>query len=256
MPDLEQRLAELGRRLDYPRDASLAAAVGRRLEASGAPRPFWPRRLLVAAAIAVVVLAALAAFPPSRNAIAGFLGLKGVIIQRVPTPPSPSAGPPGSIAQRLALGSEVTLDQAQAAVSFHVLVPGSLGEPDQVYLIDPRSRQAVALVYLPRPGLPQSARTGVGLLLIEFPGKVDSAFLEKMIGPDATLETVRVNAQPGFWLSGAPHGLVYLDPQGNAEQDTFRLAGNTLVWNQAGLAIRIEAAVSKDQAQSLAASLR
>lgn len=266
MPDLEQRLSELGRRLDYPRGANLAAAVRRRIEAPAArqllwprplwPRPVWPRRLVLAAAIAAVVLAALAAFPPSRNAIAGFLGLKGVIIQRVPTAPSPGAGPTGSIAQRLDLGSEVTLAQAQAAVSYHVLVPGSLGQPDHVYLVDPPSRQAVALVYLSRPGLPQSALTGVGLLLIEFPGKIDSAYIEKMVGPDATLESLRVNGQPGFWLSGAPHGLLYVDPQGNVRQDTLRLAGNTLVWNQAGLAVRIEAPVSKDQALGLAASLR
>jgi hypothetical protein len=202
-----------------------------------------------------VVLAALIAFPSSRQAIAGFFGLRGVIVQRVPSTPSasPSAG---LLGRRLNLGSEVTLAQARATVSYPVLVPAALGDPDQVYLLDPRGRQAVSLVYLPRPDLPASAQTGVGLLLIEFPGQLQSAFMEKMLGPNATLERVRVNGQPGFWISGSPHGFVYVDPNGEFLDDTFRLAGETLLWNQGSLLLRIEAGVGKQRALELAASLR
>jgi len=268
--DLERRLEDLGRHLDYPGAANLAAAVGRRARQAGAPRPFWrrallapvpgrsawPSTLLAAAAIAVVVIAALVAFPPSRDAIAGFLGLRGLIVQRVPLTPSAGPSNTGPLGRRLALGNEVTLAQARAAVPYPVLLPASLGEPDQVYLLNPSSRQAVALVYLPRAGLPESAHTGVGLLLIEFPGKLQSAFMEKMLGPDATLEQVSVDRQPGFWVSGSPHGFLYLDQKGEVVDDTYRLAGNTLIWNQGSLLLRIEADIGKEQALAVAASLR
>ena len=255
MAELEERLNELGRYLDYPHAAGLAATVGRRLREPARRRSRFTRVLLAAAAIAALALAALIAFPPSRDAIAGFLGLRGVIVERVPTRPSASATS-GPLGQRLQLGSEVTLAQARAAVSYRLLVPGSLGDPDQVYLLNPPSRQAVALVYLPRAGLPASVGTGVGLLLIEFPGKLESPFMEKMLGPDATLEQVSVNGQRGFWVSGSPHGFLYLAPNGEVLDDTYRLAGNTLIWNQGALLIRIEADVSKERALGIAASVQ
>jgi hypothetical protein len=77
-----------------------------------------------------------------------------------------------------------------------------------------------------------------------------------MLGPNATLERVRVNGQPGFWISGSPHGFVYVDPNGEFLDDTFRLAGETLLWNQGSLLLRIEAGVGKQRALELAASLR
>ncbi|HYM50556.1 MAG TPA: hypothetical protein VET65_08265 [Candidatus Limnocylindrales bacterium] len=254
MPDLERRLSELGRDLDYPRASYLAPAVRRRIESREARRSIWPRRLALAAAIALVALAALIAFPPSRDAIAGFFGIRGVIVNRVPTVPSPTPASSSSIGARLDLGRQVTLAQAQAAVDYHVLVPASLGAPDQLYLVD-TARRAVALVYLPRPGLPQAAQTGVGALIIEFPGRTDSNFLFKMVGQDATIEEVPVNGQPGFWISGKPHAIAYADASGNFEQDTLRLSGDTLLWTQGALTLRIESGLSKAQALAVAASL-
>ena len=35
-----------------------------------------------------------------------------------------------------------------------------------------------------------------------------------MAGPDTTVERVRVDGEPGFWLAGAPHALIYEDPSG------------------------------------------
>src|SRR2546421_13076393 len=101
MIDLERRLEDLGRHLDYPGAANLAAAVGRRARQAGAPRPFWrrallapaphrsawPSTLLAAAAVAVVVIAPLVALPPSRDALARFLRLPGLVDQAVPVQP-------------------------------------------------------------------------------------------------------------------------------------------------------------------------
>ena len=114
----------------------------------------------------------------------------------------------------------------------------------------------MAIVWWPRAGLPQAAHTGVGALVIEFPGQVQSDLFLKMLGPDATLEAVRVNSYPGFWISGKPHGFFFSDPQGTPQEDTFRLASNTLIWNQGSLTIRIESALDKDQTLALATTMR
>jgi hypothetical protein len=258
MADLETRLFALGRELDFPPTPDFVPAVRAR---SSTDRPAnrprsWRIALAAAAAIAVTV-AALVAIPSTRDAIAGFFHLKGLIIQRVPTnpTPTPSRGK-SSIGERLDLGEQVTLDHAQASLPYQIVIPPSLGTPDLVYLIAPPSTQAVALVYLPRPTLPQAAQTGVGALVIEFRGQVQQDLFTKMLGPDATLENVMVNNNPGYWIGGAPHGFFFIDPQGIVREDTFRLAGNTLIWDQGGLTIRIESGLSKADVLQLAASMR
>ena len=47
-----------------------------------------------------------------------------------------------------------------------------------------------------------------------------------------------------------------IDPSGNIVSDTLRLAGNTLVWVQDGVTIRLEAQVTRDRALQLAATFR
>jgi hypothetical protein len=258
MADLEARLYALGRDLEWPAAPNLVPAI--RSGLSTAPRrgrrPAW-RVAFAAAAAVVVTVGALLAIPTTRDAIAGFFHLKGVVIQRVPTnpTPAPSRGA-ASIGERLSLGQQVSLERAQAALPYQVIVPGSLGSPDAVYLIAPPESHAVALVYLPRATLPQAAQTGVGALIIEFPGQVQPDLFAKMLGPDATLENVRVNGNAGYWISGAPHGFFFIDPQGVSHEDTFRLAGNTLIWDQGGLTIRIESGLSKAEVIQLAASMQ
>ncbi|MEO6795960.1 MAG: hypothetical protein ABI401_10810 [Candidatus Dormibacter sp.] len=251
MPDLEARLLALGRDLEYPNTPDLAASVGARL-ARPAVRRFDSRYLAIAAAILIVTIGGLLAFPATRDAIAGFFGLRGVLIERVPSLTTPTASPAGSLAQRLALGRQVSFGEAQAALPYTIAYPQSLGPPDAVFLLQPAERQGVALVWSPRADLPLTAETGVGALLIEFPGKVQPDFFIKMLGPDATLESVRVGGNAGYWISGRPHDFVFLDPHGDPQQDSFRLAGNSLVWNQGTRLIRIESALGKDQTLALA----
>nr|MDQ6884853.1 hypothetical protein [Candidatus Dormibacteraeota bacterium] len=126
--------------------------------------------------------------------------------------------------------------------------------PDAVYLVQPVDRHAVALVWNPRPDLPQAGKTGVGALLIEFPGSVQPDFFMKVLGPDATLEPVKVNGNPGYWIGGKPHGFFFLDRQGVPQEDTFRLANNTVIWDRGPLTIRIESGLGKAPALALANS--
>ena len=250
MADLEERLHALGARIDFPSTPPLARSVTSRLS-QPAVRRRDPRWLAAAAVIAIATVATLLAFPGTRNAIAGFFGLKGVLIQRVPSLASPTPTAPGSLARQLALGSQVSLREAQAAVPYAIVFPRSLGTPDDVFLLQPPERKAVALMWKPKTNLPQTANNGVGALLIEFPGRVGSELLTKMIGPDATLEEVRVGGGPGYWISGRPHGFVFLDEHGAVQSDSFRLAGNVLLWEQGALTIRIESALLRDEALTL-----
>lgn len=82
MSDLEARLADLGHALDVGDSAVAAGAVMERLDESMSPgggRRGW---LLKVAAVVVVVVGVLAAVPRSREALADWLGLRGVRIER------------------------------------------------------------------------------------------------------------------------------------------------------------------------------
>lgn len=256
MPDLEQRLLALGNEIDYPPTPRLANSVRRQLTVTVKQPRFDARRLAIAAVLLIVTAAALLAIPTTRNAIAGFFGLKGVIIQRVPSFRSPSPSSASDPGTRLGLGRRVTLGEAQAGLPYGITFPQALGSPDEVFLIQPPEQKAVALVWLPRPDLPAAAETGVGALVIEAPGQAQRDLFLKMLGPDASLEQLSVNGNPGYWISGKPHGFFFLDPKGQPVEDTFRLAGNALIWNQGMLVVRIESALDRDQALHYAATMQ
>jgi len=255
MAELRERLLRLGREIDYPETPKLSAMVRARLQQPARRQLLYGRRLAVLVAVFIVTVGALLAIPTTRDAIAGFFGLKGVIIQRVSRLPSPTPTGGATVGERLGLGRQVTMPEAQAAVPYGISFPQALGTPDQVYLVQPADLKAVALLWLPRPGLPAAAETGVGALLIEFPGQVQPDLFIKMLGPDATLEPVQVNSNPGYWISGKPHGFFFLDSKGNAREDTFRLARDVLIWNQGSLVVRIESALGRENTLALAATM-
>jgi len=198
-------------------------------------------------------------FPEARNAIADRLGLQGVLIRWVDEVPSPE---PSQIGAPLLLGRPVTLEQAQEAVDFPVRVPTAAGldAPDEIYLLDQDKGAMVSFVYPAAPGLPASDQTGVGALLTQFRGEADRGLIEKGLpdgGAQAThLEAVSVSGEPGFWISGAPHGffLVCYDV-GECRQERYRLAGNVLLWEQDGVTLRLESALSWEAALAIAESV-
>src|ERR1700686_4861383 len=117
--ELERTIRELGARYPYPPTPNLAVAVRRRIVA----RPvapvrrltLWrePQRLALAAALVLVLVGtALLVNPTTRDAIAHFFHVPGVIVSRVSPLPSVSPVTP------LNLGRRTTLVDAQSAVSF------------------------------------------------------------------------------------------------------------------------------------------
>jgi hypothetical protein len=164
---------------------------------------------------------------------------------------------PISVGSRLSLGDPTTLEAVRSRVEYQVLAPTALDPPDEVYLRDPPPGGQVALVYLPRQGLPVTAQSGVGALLTQFLGALQpNAFVGKGLPPSTKLEEVSVNGARGYWIEGEAHMFFFLDAQGRMQTDMFRLAGNVLLWEQANLTMRLELAVPKAEALRIAASVQ
>ena len=278
MPDLEQQLTALGSALEWPPTPEIhlpAPRGGRaRLIHLPAPRggraplaaPGWggtlgksyrPRWALAAAAAILIAAAGLLAFPPSREAIANWVNVH-TIFEQVPHLATPSPQPPGPLGERLGLGGRTTLLTAQRQIAWHIAIPSTLGQPDEVYLQAPPDAPAqgeVTLVYATRPGIPIAGQTGVSVLVTEARGAVDQNFFGKMIGPDTTLEAVTVAGHQGYWISGPLNEFFFTDAGGNFRNETVRLAANTLILDYNGTVIRIEGNLTKAQALEIAASL-
>jgi hypothetical protein len=261
MPELEQQLVALGKQLEWPP----TPAIHLRTVWGGGAQRRWGRlfgatsgrRWAMAAAAVILALAALAAYPPSREAIADWVNVH-VLFQRVHVLPTPSPRTSGSIGERLGLGQPTTLPDAQAHLAWRITLPSSLGQPDEVYLQLPPVGPAqgeVTLVYTTRPGIPVAGQTGVAVLVTEARGKVDSNFFSKMVGADATIEPVTVAGHQGYWVAGSPHVFIFLDANGNFRDETMRLATNTLILDQGGTIVRIEGNLTKAQAEQIATSL-
>ena len=259
MPELEQQLSALAAQIDWPATPNLVPAVRSRIAAPVMLRaPWYQSRWALAAAAVVIALAALVAYQPSRDAIASWVNVH-VFFQRVHVVPTPSPLPPGPLGQRLGLGSQTTLGDAQGQVTWHVTVPSKLGNPDEVYLQLPptgSTQGEVTLVYSTRPGIPVAGETGVSVLVTEARGAVDKNFFGKMLGPGTTMEEVTVAGHHGYWVAGSPHDFFFIDANGSFRGETMRLATNTLILDVGGTVVRIEGNLTKAQALDIAASLR
>lgn len=257
--DLERTLGELGERLAYP-TADLWPAVRRRITERRA-RSWWSslraRPLVPALATLLVILVVAFALSPELVANAErVLGVPGIQIFRTTATPTtlPRATPafPGQRA--------LSLTDASRQAGFPVRAPAALGEPDAIYVEIGPAR--VTLVYRTpgagqRAGIPESpVMAGVSAVVVELNGTLEPNLLGKVVGPGTTMENVTVNGHPGVWLAGQPHLIFYREANGNIQQETLRLAGNTLVWDESGIAYRIEAQISRDDALRIAATFR
>jgi hypothetical protein len=247
MPELELALVELGRRLEVPATPELAPRVGARLADARAPRVWaWPRRAFTLALVVLAVaIGAVMAVPGTRAAILEFLHLRGVTIARVEELPTVSLQ---RDFDKLFLGEQVTLEEARRRSDFEVVVPEALGEPHAVYFQSGNPPGGmVSLVY----GTPERPRA----LFTEFHATVEEVIFKK-IAAGTHIASVRVEGQPGFFLSGNPHEFSYFDRTGEYRQEIIRLAGNTLLWERGTLTLRLEADIDREEALEIARSVR
>jgi hypothetical protein len=281
-PELEAALRDLGRELAWPTvepdaGADPAARARRRIEAASlrpGRGPWWARparrRLgssLGLAAAAVLLIAAMAAaigfglpgiriiFGPgptsSPTSLAPSASLGGSGSVPAPSPSStPSVGPLG---WTLGLGDPTPVATAAKAVDIPVrLPPATFGPPSTAWLLNGR----LSLVWPAGPALPALREPGIGLILCEFRGSVDPGYFRKILEPGTTIETVRVGGSTGYWISGEPHTIVFVNEDGDPVFDTRRIVGDTLLWADGEVTFRLETGLDRDAAIALAESLR
>ena len=235
---LEAELRDLGPVLSWPEPKDVAPEVSQRLRAG---RRGWSsgKWTLVAAALVLLLAAgSLSALPNVRRAVADWLGLPGVRIERVESGrdlPSPGVTPE--------LGSRVSVTEAAAAVSFDLVRPRIRGL--EIYL------DGEAVTYVRR------APSGdIELLITQFEGTLDRVLVDKVLPPGARLRSVVIGGSQGYWIAGDPHTVLYLDPFGEVRENTVRLAGNTLLWQTGRLTLRLEGAADLRRALFIARSLK
>jgi hypothetical protein len=259
--DLERTLSDIGGRFDGPRRDMWPAVRARIAERRA--MPWWSRLGLlgldqrtlapVAATLAVILVAAFLLTPNLAARAAEAIGLPGAQIFRVPATPSTMPTTAGSVT--FAGRRAASLAEATRIAGFQVREPDALGRPDEIYVETAPVR--VTLVYRTRPALPATALGGIGALVVQFKGTLDAPVLGKAIGPDTTLEAVPLSGgNAAYWLAGQPHQFFYRDTAGNMQPETLRLAGNTLLWEAAGVTYRLEAQVIREEAVRIASSFR
>lgn len=254
---LEATLVEIGERLDYPRPTRMADAVRARLrEPRRRARWLLGRVGLAPAAVtaALLLIVIALALPGVRAAATEFLRLRGIdIFPSASIAPRPSASPTITFP-----GERVSLDEARRRVHFAIKTPvdARLGEPDEVRVDVAGTNERVTLVYARRVSIPVSPEAGVSAVVVEFQGHVDATLFGKAVGTGTRLDSVNVDGAPGYWLEGQPHLFFWRDNAGGIQQETLRLAGNTLIWERDGVTYRLEAQVGRDDALRIAASFR
>lgn len=243
MPELEQQLSALADAVEWPATPTL------RLRTTAA-RPRFQSRWALAAVAVLVIIATLLAYTPTRNAIAGWVNLHTSLKRTTIPPPTPSPLPSGTLGSNLGLGTPTTLAEAQTAVGWQILIPAQLGAPDAVYLQMPPDgpiQGEVTLVY--------RQPAGAFVLVTEARGSVNEDFFGKTVGPDTTVQDLTIDGHTAWWFSGKPHIFVFLDSNNEPRYDTLRLATNTLVIDEEGTIVRIEANISETSAETIAQSL-
>ena len=242
-PAIDLALRGLAPEIRYPPTPDLAGAVRRRLDAGDLPAPApwrsgWrPFRRSSMAALAALLLLAGAV-------LAVGIGLRGLSIVFVESSPPAAGG-------GLELGTPLTMAEARAQAPFGVLVPtDEIGEPDEVYVDEVGGVFRVSLVYRS-----DTDSASVDMLITQFQARTEQDVAVKELGPRSSAEPVTVSGEPGFWISGEPHVLVYLDPSRRPFEDEVRLVGDVLVWQRGEVTLRLEGASSREAALRIAESM-
>lgn len=227
---LERDLRELGGEIAWPAtpafDLSFVRAPAR-------------RRILRPLALGLAVLVAalagvLALSPGARSAFLEIFRLQGATVELVETLPEVRT-------QELDFGEPVTREEAERRVGFEL---ADVGQPDAVFVLDDRM---ATLVY----GDPAKPR----LVLSQLRGAIYDGFVKKVGSSGTTVEDVTVDGEPGLFVTGDEHVVMFVDELGDVTDERTYLAGTVLLWNRDGLLLRLEGDLSRDEALELARSV-
>ena len=240
MNGLEHELRALAPHVEWPDAPDVVAAVSSRLVAP--PRRRGPsRRLGLALAVVLLALAVALAVPPARTAIFDWLGIGSARIEVVDELPPLQLNVPVEL-----LGEPTTLADARRRAGFPV-APPPRGQPapDEIRVVDGRR---VSYLWL------DGAR--IRLLVTQVPGLLQRGeILKKLIPPTVRIDQFMIDGDGAVFVSGGPHGVFLLDPNGSYREDHGWLAGNTLLVDRGGSTLRIEGELDRDKAVALARSM-
>lgn len=257
---IEAMLTDLGRHLDLPAAADPVPGVLARLASPEPPRvPWWQRPRRMALAAAVAVLALLVGLTPAGQAVASrVLDAFGVVLRlgspQAPDRPERLPGETPVTGSSAGTGtprgpSSSALERARAQVRFRVVVPDTLGVPDQVLVSD--GGRVLSLVYRAGPGRPAPGAGGVSARLDEFDGGVEPVFY-KTLGVSAEFVELPGGGS-AVWIE-QPHDVVYVGADGRPRTGSAHLASRTLIWEVGGVTLRLEGDFTREQAVAAATS--
>jgi hypothetical protein len=234
--DLERSLRELGGEIAWPATPRFELELEPVRRRAALPlRPLALRPLVVGFAILIAALAGVLALSPgARSAFLEIFRLKGATVERVETLPDVPV-------QRIDFGERVGRAEAERRVGFELL---DLGEPDVVFVLGDRM---ASLVY----GDPERPR----LVLSQLRGAVFDGFVKKAGSRGTRIDEVTVDGQPGLFVSGDEHFVMFLDENGVISDERTFLAGNVLLWNRGELLLRLEGDLTRAEALELAESV-
>ncbi len=249
--ELDARLRALAPGAAWPPTPDVVGnALGSLRSGTPAPRPARTPR-----ARWVVVLALLILLIAGAVAGAALLGLPGLRLGFTEVLPSPVVVREPQAIRRW-LGVPGDMAGASRALGGDLLVPHALGEPDEVYLGTGAWPDRVALVYHPSPGAPAVAE-GIGVIVTEWGGAFDERMGDKWLQETGGhAELVDVAGTQGYWLTGKPHVIEFLDDESGVGPLPSRLVGDVLVWQTGSVVYRIESALGRDATLAIARSMR
>ena len=255
--ELERELRELGSLIDYPPTPNVARAARNVLDEAANEqsrrlrRAFPTMRWAAVAAAFVLVVAVPTLSPGLRATVSDWFGAEDFQSTGVdagsPERQSEAGAPAAGVSKSATTpaqapqfsGERISVREAQARMDGTLILPRTpeLGKPEEIYTVGTASKEGVMLVY--KHGLPPLGDTGIHLVLTEVPGDLEPAYLTGRTTAGSKFDRVSVDGNPGYWRSA-----------GN------RLPGQTLLWEQGGVALRLEANVKKEQAIRIAESAR
>ena len=232
IPDLERALHELRHHLDWPAEVDVALT----------PRRAPSRRLIWVAAVTSLLIV-FALLPAGREAVAGLARVLGIEIEFRNAP---------DVAEGLDLGPEVREDEAAAAVDFELAFPALAGTPEGFHLRETPPTTQVWTVWEPTTELPAIPDSNAGLILAQFRADPEDESITKLVSAGIQVISVDVNGEPGYWIAGGPHVLVFND--GDFAEAT-RSNGNVLIWTDGDITYRLETSLNLPEALDLARNL-
>jgi hypothetical protein len=223
MTELERKLLLLVDELEWPP----TPALGLPALPARHRRTVW-RPLLVAVAVLLVAACVAALVPGARSAILHWFRIGGASVERVETLP-----PAERRSLAAALGRPVGTAEGERALGAPVRLPRRAGQ-----------------LYLQGGVVSALLETGDGpVLLSELRSHDLPMLLKKLAGGSTSVDFVTVAGGTGAWIAGANHVVVF-------PSAAPRLAGNTLLWESAGITYRLEGArLDRKTALAIARSL-